>query len=359
MRDVFYFAYCDSDYRGRFDVLRQKFPHAKFVDATHYGRALASVRDRVFVTQQFYVIDDEEEVVVDRLLEGDVNYLNIWQTDNEDKFAGVKALSKQLLQGVDFSERSTRIDALRDLPVAWLDDRASRFKPLPTDIIFLAYGEPNADANLRLLRDRFDARVKVVSGVTGIDKAFMACAEAANTSWFYVVNADSKILPSFDFSFYPVEGERGYQHVWMTRNELIPELVYGYGGIKLFHKRFFTGAKFNQLDFTTHLVAQKYHDEVASVMQVADERQAFRAAFRESAKLQAQGDPESLNRLNRWLSVDRGTKLKAATLAGATLGSKLVATSKNLSDVHAVINHFPAIDAYFEQARLWWQDVKA
>lgn len=176
------------------------------------------------------------------------------------------------------------------------------------DIIFLSYDEPIADINFERLKARFPY-VKRVHGVEGIANAHKKAASISDTRMFYVIDGDTDVFDSFDFSFKPPSYDQQYVHIWKSRNP-VNNLEYGYGGVKLFSKKFFTNLETNSVDFTTSLTKDvKYIDEVVSYTRFnSDELRAWRGAFRECAKLSGrvigkQIDEETENRLNTWISV--------------------------------------------------------
>ena len=85
------------------------------------------------------------------------------------------------------------------------------------DIIFLSYDEPNADINFNLLKGRFPY-VKRVHGVKGIATAHKAAADLAETRLFYVIDGDTEVFQSFDFTFKPPKWDQDYVHIWKARN---------------------------------------------------------------------------------------------------------------------------------------------
>jgi hypothetical protein len=151
------------------------------------------------------------------------------------------------------------------------------------DIIFLSYDEPNADANWAALSSRFPY-AKRVSGIAGIREGHFAAAAEARTMLFYVVDGDTEVLSTFDFSFKPESYDQQYAHIWKSRNP-VNGLEYGYGGIKLFSKKFFREPSLTAVDFSTSLTKDvKYVDEVQSITRFnSDPFRAWRGAFRECA----------------------------------------------------------------------------
>lgn len=144
--------------------------------------------------------------------------------------------------------------------------------------------EPNAEVNWQHLVNRFP-HAKRVHGVKGIANAHMEAARRSSTTFFYVVDADAEVLESFKFDYKPTLHEENYVHIWSAFNPAIG-LDYGYGGIKLFSKKFF-GNVTNQLDFSTTLASGiKLMPEIACITRFnSDPLRAYRGAFRECAKL--------------------------------------------------------------------------
>jgi hypothetical protein len=178
------------------------------------------------------------------------------------------------------------------------------------DIIFISYDEPNADKNFAALKARFP-HARRVHGVKGIANAHIAASKKALTKFFYVVDADATIHPTFDFSYKPKEGDENYVHVWYAMNPALG-ISYGYGGVKLFNKAFFKNVQ-SQLDFTTTLTKdiKVIPQTVCTTHFNSDHYRSARGAFREAAKLwRTTQDPikpkfvrmEAEDRLKRWLN---------------------------------------------------------
>ena len=116
------------------------------------------------------------------------------------------------------------------VPIKNISDKVFEYNKL--DIVFISYDEDSADAHYAALKHRFPRALRS-HGVKGIYKAHKAAAELASTKLFYVVDADAIIEPTFDFSYYPNGYDISSVHVWYSRNP-VNDLIYGYGGIKLF-----------------------------------------------------------------------------------------------------------------------------
>ena len=223
------------------------------------------------------------------------------------------------------------------------------------DIIFLSYDEPNADINFNLLQERFPY-AKRIHGVKGIANAHKAAAELAETRLFYVVDGDTEVFPSFDFTFKPPSWDQDYVHIWKARNP-VNGLEYGYGGVKLFSKKFFRNLEENVVDFSTSLTNDvKYLDEVVSLTYFnSDEFRAWRGAFRECAKLSGKAidgqiDSETENRLRIWTSIaDPNTYYFDKVLDGANAGMEFGLKNKNDPEALQKVNDFNWLKDIFEQ----------
>ena len=117
------------------------------------------------------------------------------------------------------------------------------------DVIQISYYEETADENFEILQ-LFAPHAKRVEGVKGIFDAHQAAARIAETNHFYVVDADAVIEETFKFDFIPKSNQLEYDHfpqtdciyTWRSRNP-VNDLLYGYGGVKLFPRKQMLEAK--------------------------------------------------------------------------------------------------------------------
>ena len=181
------------------------------------------------------------------------------------------------------------------------------------DVIFLSFFEANAEDNWSQLTSRFP-HVKRVDGISPIGAAHRQCASIAETDYFYVVDADAIILDSFDFDFIPDPKVRWpggnfqdkYVYVWRSLNP-VNNLVYGYGGVKLFPREGVLNHKVWKPDFATS-VAEAFRPmpEISNITAFDfSEYNTWKSAFRECSKLQSkviarQKDDETELRLWSW-----------------------------------------------------------
>jgi hypothetical protein len=197
------------------------------------------------------------------------------------------------------------------------------------DIIFLSYDEPYADNNFAKLQERFPY-AKRVANVKGIDKAHLAASKKANTTFFYVVDADNEVRDDFNFDYKPEDHKKNYVHIWRAYNPAI-NLSYGYGGVKLFSRKFFKTMQDEFLDFSTTLTKdiEIMNDTVSDTVFYKDPMTAFRSGFREATKLYktstANPDKEqrgiAADRLNAWCNprpVENAKIIQQGAWAGIT-----------------------------------------
>jgi hypothetical protein len=187
------------------------------------------------------------------------------------------------------------------------------------DVFFLSYDEAFADENYNILT-MFAPNAKRVNGVKGIFEAHQECARQSKTSHFYVIDADAVIEEEFNFKFTPQSDHFVYEtvpetecvFVWRTRNP-VNDLLYGYGGAKLFPKQKLLEAEQWNVDMTTTIGAifvPKFQISNVTAFNT-DPFNTWKSAFRECTKLASSIIPNGNNidneyRLNVWC--ERGAK---------------------------------------------------
>lgn len=221
------------------------------------------------------------------------------------------------------------------------------------DIIFLSYDEPNADENWSKLIEKF-SYAKRVHGIEGIRRAHVEASKISSTTFFYVVDGDTEISNTFDFSFKPIISQQQYMHVWRSKNP-VNGLEYGYGGIKILSKRFFKEDAID-IDVTTSLTEGIIiHDDVASITRFnSDPFRAWRGAFRECVKLSSkiikgQIDTETTNRLDIWCSINLDADFGDLVLKGANEGREYGERNKDNKEALLLINDFSWLRSIFKQ----------
>lgn len=193
------------------------------------------------------------------------------------------------------------------------------------DIVFISYNEAYADENWNLLKSRFPT-AKRVDGVKGIHQAHIKAAKKCFTKMFWVVDADAKLLDSFDFDYEVDEYNLETVHVWRSLNP-VNGLTYGYGGVKLLPRALTIKMDTNKPDMTTSISSKfKAVNTVSNFTAFnTDPFSTWRSAFRECAKLasktiQGQVDDETQQRLDIWCSVGKDKDHGNYAIAGANAG---------------------------------------
>jgi len=195
------------------------------------------------------------------------------------------------------------------------------------DIFHLSYREAFADETFKILKEKFPWS-KRVKGVKGIFNAHKKCAEQAYTKMFYVIDADADLEQGFDFAYKPSQWDTDKIHVWRCRNP-VNDLIYGYGGIKLFPTRPLREAKNWRIDFTTSVGGSNKFRPMPLVSNTTrintDPFTAWKSAFRECVKLSSkiieeQKDNETDERLNTWCTKGKDRPYGEYTVHGAIAG---------------------------------------
>lgn len=193
------------------------------------------------------------------------------------------------------------------------------------DIVFISYNEAYADENWNSLKSRFPT-AKRVDGVKGIHQAHIKAAKKCFTKMFWVVDADAKLLDSFDFDYEVDEYNLETVHVWRSLNP-VNGLTYGYGGVKLLPRSLTIKMDTNKPDMTTSISSKfKAVNTVSNFTAFnTDPFSTWRSAFRECAKLasktiQGQVDNETQQRLDIWCSVGKDKDYGNYAIAGANAG---------------------------------------
>ena len=231
------------------------------------------------------------------------------------------------------------------------------------DVVQISYHEPYADDNFELLQ-LFAPHAKRVEGVKGIFEAHKAAAEIAETSHFYVIDADAVIEEEFDFRFKPDRNKDAYPnipetdcvYVWRSRNP-INDLLYGYGGAKLFKRQAMLDAEYWNIDMTTTLgcpFVPKFQISNITAFNT-DPYSTWRSAFRECAKLASAIIPNGDNtdneyRLKIWQQRGHKRPFGEFAIQGAMQGADFGTTYKNNLKALNYINDFEWLQKAWEEA---------
>lgn len=220
------------------------------------------------------------------------------------------------------------------------------------DIIFISYNEPNADQNWHNLKSRFP-RARRVSGVTGIHQAHIEAAKQVKSEMFWVVDADAKIVDTFNFDY--TDPEKHTVHVWQSYNP-INKLVYGYGGVKLLPTQMTVDMDLSKPDMTTSISSKfKSIIEVSNITAFnTNPFNTWKSAFRECCKLSSkiidrQKDDETNARLEVWCTSGKDKPYGNFAIDGAVAGKEYgEANSKNIEALKK-INDFVWLEEKFNE----------
>jgi len=231
------------------------------------------------------------------------------------------------------------------------------------DVIQISYHEPEADENFEILQ-YYAPHAKRVQGVKGIFEAHKAAAEIAETSHFYVIDADAVIEEDFGFKFKPDPNVLEYGHVaqtdcvftWRSRNP-VNDLVYGYGGAKLFPRKALLKAKKWSVDMTTTIGASfvpKFQISNVTAFNTSP-FDAWKSAFRECTKLSSSIIPNGDNidnqyRLDIWCTRGDDRPYGKYAIMGANQGRDFGMHYREHTKILKKINDFSWLHETFEKA---------
>jgi hypothetical protein len=231
------------------------------------------------------------------------------------------------------------------------------------DVIQISYFEETADENFEILQYHAP-HAKRVQGVKGIFNAHKAAAEIAETSHFYVIDADAILEEDFGFNFRPDTRKLEYGHVpetdcvyvWRSRNP-VNDLVYGYGGAKLFPRSAMLRAKKWNVDMTTTIgcpFVPKFQISNITAFNT-NPFETWKSSFRECAKLASSIIPNGDNidneyRLDIWCSRGKDRPYGEYCIMGANQGKEFGMYYRNDLKALRKINDFDWLRTQFDRA---------
>jgi hypothetical protein len=211
------------------------------------------------------------------------------------------------------------------------------------EVFMITYDEPNAEENWQHLRSLCPT-AKRISGVTGIQAGYRACAQQTVTPYFFAVDGDNHIVNPTIFATRLRPGPDEVI-IWHARNP-INGLAYGHGGIKLFPTRLMREPKpAPDIDISTSVSARSRHVRI-----IASEHRfnttpykTWATAFRETVKLVkdiARGHEAEGARalLGHWCSKGADQPLGDCCIAGAIAGRDYAEAHQGNHDALACIN---------------------
>lgn len=224
------------------------------------------------------------------------------------------------------------------------------------DVIFISYGEPNAEDNWARVLEKAPW-AKRIHGKEGIYEAHRMAADLATTDMFYVVDGDAYIVDDFEFDFQPALYDRMSTFVWGTKNP-VNDLIYGYGGVKLFPKKAFAKKRSTvPIDLTTSITDKFEYTNIISNETAfnTDSWSAWRSAFRECVKLSSklidnQVDTESEKRLEAWTSLGEDRPYGKYAILGAKDGVNYGIKNRDNLKALSKINDFEWLRSHFKKS---------
>ena len=233
------------------------------------------------------------------------------------------------------------------------------------DVIMISFGEPSADENFSNLQ-KIVPRAKRVDGVVGLLQAHQAAARISETDYFYVVDADAVISEEFGFKFVPSSTKEAYEgsgimqtdcvFTYRSRNP-INDLIYGYGGVKVFPKHKLLQCVDFKVDMTTSIGATFVPlYQISNITQFnTDPFNTWRSAFRECTKLASSVIDNNISiddkyRLDVWCSRGEKRKYGEYALIGAEQGREFGTEYRGNPDALKKINDWEWLKETFNGA---------
>lgn len=309
--------------KSRWKKFLNKFPNTHILENI---KSFQEVKEAA-LTKFFWVVWDNLDIIDNfdfhyEIPEWDEDYIHVFKNDNY--YDGICIFSKKC----------------RIIPREWeyrfftnkkeLDIVASHHRKY--DVVFISYHEYFADNNFnQLLSKNIDNKILRVDGVKGIHQAHIEAAKLVSTDMFYVVDADAKILPEFNFDYqipyYDFNGKNSV-YVWQSQNP-VNGLTYGYGGVKLLPTELTLNMDLSKPDMTTSISKQfRPQKSVSNITAFnTDPFNTWKSAFRECAKLASriidrQNDEETQYRLNVWCNESNDEYAKDGAVKGKEYGLK-------------------------------------
>ncbi len=344
MYDIVFISCQAPSADANYAALKARFPLAKRVDSTNGVYQAYITASKKCFTKMFWIVWDNLTIsntfdfsyIPD---DWDENYIHVFE--NGLYFDGIllvpkKALVSQREIEYRFFSNKKEVDILASTPNIY-------------DVVFISYQEPNADENYSKLLKKVPT-AKRVNGVKGIHQAHIEAAKLSSSKMFFVVDGDADMCDDFTFDYQVPVWDETTVHVWRSINP-INDLVYGYGGIKLFPRNETLIMDTTKPDMTTS-ISSKFNavEETANITAFnTDAFSTWRSAFRECAKLSSktilrQNDEETESRLNIWCTKGGERRCGDFAIAGANAGREFGLS--NMADI-SLINNFEWLEAKF------------
>jgi hypothetical protein len=193
-----------------------------------------------------------------------------------------------------------------------------------------------------------------VHGVKGIHQAHIAGAKLCNTELFWIIDGDATIVDDFNFDYQVARWDKEMVHVWRSQNP-INDMVYGYGGVKLFPTDLTINMDTSKPDMTTSISTKfkAVHDISNITAFNTDAFNSFKSAFRECTKLSSkvidrQKNKETEERLRIWTTVGKERPYGEYAIRGAREGAAYGAANQGNTEALKKINDFDWLKEQFD-----------
>ena len=229
---------------------------------------------------------------------------------------------------------------------------ASKHKPY--DVVFISYNESNADEHYEKLIEKAPHATRV-HGVKGIHQAHIQAAKQSQSEMVWIVDADAILMDDFNFDLYIEKWDRETVHVWRSKNP-INDLVYGYGGIKLFPRQLTIDMDTSKPDMTTSITNKfKAMPNISNITAFnTDPFNTWKSAFRECCKLASkvinrQKSKETEERIDIWCTVGADKEFGEYAIEGALAGREYGYKNKDYVEALKKINNFEWLKEQYEK----------
>lgn len=229
--------------------------------------------------------------------------------------------------------------------------------PKPYDVVFISYEEPNADENYKRLLKKVP-NAKRIHGVKGIHQAHIEAAKQCDTEMVWIVDGDAQIVDDFNFDYQVARWDHETVHVWRSKNP-VNDLVYGYGGVKLFPRKLTINMDTTKPDMTTSISSKFKQVEAISNITAfnTDPFNTWKSAFRECVKLASrvidrQEEEETAERLFMWKLIGEERAFGPYAIAGAKQGEAYGSEHRNNKDALKKINDFVWLKEQFNNVQI-------
>ena len=189
----------------------------------------------------------------------------------------------------------------------WLE-RQNYFDVNLLDIVYISNGESTAQSNWEHLNRTVGKHANTIywiDGVNGRREAYQAAARACTTDWFFAVFAKLRVEQFFNWAWQPDRWQHSKHYIFYAYNP-ITDQTYGHMAMIAYNRRLVLEHDGNGLDFTLDQPHAVVPILSGNATYCSDAWMAWRTAFRECVKLRNDTAEVSRQRLNRWLTADRG-----------------------------------------------------